>query len=387
MPKIFSRRALAEQMATQLLSPSVLDEGLRSGLFLSGPRRTGKTTFLVNDLIPALQEGGALVIYTDLWSDLSVSPAVLIRTALRKTLEALQSPASGLLARLAQLRGAELGVMGFKFGFKLDHLGQPGGPTLAQVLTEVVDQARTDVLLIVDEVQQAMMSDDGNNTLLALKAARDAINTRPGTPGHFIFIGTGSHRALVGELTTQRTQAFAGAVSLSYPMLDASYVDYLLERMKEDGIRNPPSAPVAFEAFRTLGHRPEEMLKALRLMASRGSLGEDPDRTLPIVAATLRATAADVELAKVEEMGALANAIFDRIASDGDVARGVFSADALAGYARAIGRDVRPDEVQTLLNALVQANLVIRPGHGLYGVSDPFVREIWRERKTLLASG
>jgi hypothetical protein len=31
----------------------VLDEGLRSGLFLSGLRRTGKTTFLVNDLIPA----------------------------------------------------------------------------------------------------------------------------------------------------------------------------------------------------------------------------------------------------------------------------------------------------------------------------------------------
>src|SRR6516164_425488 len=147
MPRIFSRPALAEQMARQLLSPSVLDEGLRSGLFLSGPRRTGKTTFLVSDLIPALRERGALVVYTDLWSDLGVSPAVLIRTALRKTLEALQSPASGLLARLAQLRGAEVAVMGLKFGFKLDHLGQPGGPTLAQVLTEVVDQARTDVLL------------------------------------------------------------------------------------------------------------------------------------------------------------------------------------------------------------------------------------------------
>ena len=50
-------------MASQLLHPGVLDEGLRSGLFLSGLRRTGKTTFLRNDLIPALEQEGALVIY------------------------------------------------------------------------------------------------------------------------------------------------------------------------------------------------------------------------------------------------------------------------------------------------------------------------------------
>ena len=33
----------------------MLDEGLRSDLFLSGLRRTGKTTFLRNDLVPELQ--------------------------------------------------------------------------------------------------------------------------------------------------------------------------------------------------------------------------------------------------------------------------------------------------------------------------------------------
>jgi len=51
-------------MARQLLRPSVLDEGLRSGLFLSGLRRTGKTTFLINDLIPALEEAGACGVRT-----------------------------------------------------------------------------------------------------------------------------------------------------------------------------------------------------------------------------------------------------------------------------------------------------------------------------------
>ncbi len=54
MSSIYRRPELAALMAKQLLNPGILDEGLRSGLFLSGLRRTGKTTFLINDFIPAL---------------------------------------------------------------------------------------------------------------------------------------------------------------------------------------------------------------------------------------------------------------------------------------------------------------------------------------------
>ena len=76
MVSIYRRPELAAQMVRPLLNPGVLDEGLRSGLFLSGLRRTGKTTFLLNDLIPALEEAGALVVYVDLWSDTQTNPAV-----------------------------------------------------------------------------------------------------------------------------------------------------------------------------------------------------------------------------------------------------------------------------------------------------------------------
>ena len=57
----FHRTALAQQMAKQLLQPTFLDLSLRSGLFLSGQRRVGKTTFLAGDLIPELQALGAIV--------------------------------------------------------------------------------------------------------------------------------------------------------------------------------------------------------------------------------------------------------------------------------------------------------------------------------------
>jgi hypothetical protein len=383
MSNIYRRTTLAAEMARQLLNPGVLDEGLRSGLFLSGLRRTGKTTFLVNDLIPALEAAGALVIYVDLWSDTRASPAALVHTALQKTLSELQTPASSLLQKLKRLGGADLGVLGFKFGFKLESLGAKGGPTLAQALTEVVDQAHANVVLIVDEVQHAITSDDGNQMLLALKSARDAINPRPGTPGHFIFIGTGSHRALVSELTARRNQAFAGATSVPYPVLNGDYVTHLLARLAQEGAGPLPSLAVAIQAFETLGNRPEEMLKALRQLLRHLPPGANPDEHLPVIAATLRSTAADMELMKVEQLGRLATAIFERIAATEGDTRGLFSAEAAAEHSQSVGRDVRIEEIQPAVNDLLAANLIMRRGHGMYGVTDPFVQQIWREKKAL----
>jgi len=384
MDEIFHRTELAERMAQQLLSPGVLDEGLRSGLFISGVRRTGKTTFLLADLVPALEAGGALVIYVDLWSNTQANPAALVHTAIRRALSDLQSPAGAVAERLKKLRNAEIAVAGFKFGFKVEAVGSDGGPTLAEAFTQVIDQAKTDIVLIIDEVQQAITSDEGNQMLLALKAARDAINPRPGTPGHFLFIGTGSHRALVSELTARRNQAFAGATSIAYPVLDADYVAHLLARLRAEGMAVQPTQEGATEAFRTLGARPEELLRALRELRALLPPGGDPDAVLRVIAGTLRSTAADLELMKVEQLGALAMAVFERVAAAGGEAKGLYASDALAVYGKTVGREVRADEVQSVLNELMAANIVMRRGHGLYGLTDPFVQAIWTERSALM---
>ncbi len=323
------------------------------------------------------------MIYVDLWSDPQTSPAVLVLGAVKQTLTDLQTPASSILQKLKRVGGADVGAFGFKFGFKLDSVGTEGGTTLAKALAEVVDQAKTNVVLIVDEVQHAITTDEGNQMLLALKAARDAINPRPNTPGRFIVVGTGSHRALVSELTARRNQAFAGATSVPYPTLNEDYVEHLIKRLAQQGAAPLPSLAVAYQAFEMLGKRPEEMLKALRQLSRHLPPGGNPDEHLPVIAATLRSTAADIELLKLEQLGSLATAIFDRIAATEGDARGVFSAEAAADYTKAIGRGVRVEEIQPVVNDLLAANLIMRRGHGLYGVTDPFVQEIWRERKAL----
>jgi hypothetical protein len=383
MGVIYRRPELASTMAQQLLHPTVLDEGLRSGLFLSGLRRTGKTTFLANDLIPALEEAGALVIYVDLWSDIQVNPSELVHRAIRKTLTELQSPVSAILKKLQKMTHAEMAAHGFKFSFTLDRLGEQGGATLAQAFTEVVDQAKTDLVLIVDEVQHALVTEDGARMLFALKAARDAINSRPDTPGHLLFIGTGSHRALVNELVTRRNQAFSGATSVAYPVLDGDFVEYLLKRLADEGAEGSPSPKAATDAFNVLGNRPEELIKALRLLRAQLPPRADPDTYLPVIAATLRSSAASAELLRLDQLGGLATAIFDRIAINDGNTRGLFSAEAAAEYSRVVGREVRVEEIQPAVNELLSANLIMRRAHGVYGITDPFVQDAWLEQKQL----
>ena len=97
MAEVFRRPQLAAELATRLLHPGVLDEGLRSGLFLSGLRRTGKTTFLRTDLVPELEAQGAVVVYVDLWSDTKLSPETLVQAAVKQTLTQLATPSSAAL--------------------------------------------------------------------------------------------------------------------------------------------------------------------------------------------------------------------------------------------------------------------------------------------------
>lgn len=298
MSRIYHRPKLALDIATRLLRPGFLDQGLRSGLFLSSPRRTGKTTFLRQDLTPAMENAGALVVYVDLWSDVSADPRTLIHIALRSAFQGLQN-SSGFMHSGLQRPSSEEG-------------GVPTGATVAQIATEIVDHAKTDLVFIVDEVQHMLASDSGLALLKALKAARDAVNARPNNCGHFIFIGAGSNPAQVAGMVAHDENAFAGATALDHPSLGEDYVQFVLETMQQADLKVMPSLPVASQSFALLGHRPEELLQALRVLQQYGP--HEADRYLPVIAAALQASAADPEINKIRELGTLACAVFDRVA-------------------------------------------------------------------------
>ena len=96
MSGIFHRPKLALDMARLLLRPSSLETRVRSGLFISGPRQTGKSTFLTQDVIPTIEAAGAIVIYVDLWKAAGRTPEAKLIGAVRKKLAELhgQNPQS-----------------------------------------------------------------------------------------------------------------------------------------------------------------------------------------------------------------------------------------------------------------------------------------------------
>lgn len=378
----FHRPQMALEMAEQLLRPKGLQVNIRSGLFLGGLRRIGKTTFLRGDLVPALEGLGAIVVYVDLWSNINAKSTDLLLAEVRRKLAELQTPDSKAVGLLRRVKGVDLGAAGFKFGFSLNDVGKPEGVTLAEAFTELVDRARTDLVVIIDEVQHAMGSDDGNTLLLALKAARDAINTRPDTPGRFLFIGTGSHRARVRELTIKGNQAFNGAISQDFPLLEIDFVEWLLQESALG--KREPSLSVTFESFKRLGRRPEELMKALFALQNMAADGQDPDADLRGITEGIRQSAAVEDLARLDQLGPLAVAVFGHVArSGGNSVKGLFSEATAEEYGKTLGRKVGVEEIQPVTNALLDANLLVRDGHGIYGVSDPFVSEAFLTRQAV----
>ena len=332
---------------------------------------------------------GAVVIYVDLWSQPQANPADLVHAAIRQCLKELQTPGSMMLQQLKRVSSIDAGAAGFKFGFKLTDVGKEGGISLAQAFTELIHQSKTNLVLIVDEVQHALGSADGDNMLHALKAARDAINTRLATPGYFLFVGTGSHRARVQELSLKGNQAFNGAVTHEFPVLGLEFVEYVLQQVKPQLGVMAPSAGVTEAAFKKMGSRPEELMKALNVLRTL-PLGANPDEHLPTIAQSFGAAAADIELQKIEAFGSLAQAVFSRICSIGGNVKGVFTTDALKAYSTQIGRETTTQEVQSVIGLMTSANLLMRVKHGHYGVTNSMVEGAWGPRlktDTLLQPG
>ena len=273
----------------------------------------------------------------------------------------------------------DVGAAGVKFGFQLDSLGAADGVTLAQAFAEVVQKLQVDVVLIVDEVQQTTLSESGINLMHALKAARDRVNADPDMPGHFLFVGTGSHKSLVSDMASRRTQPFAGAVAVDFRVLDRDFVQWQLERVASHDPRVlVPDLDTAVEGFRAMGNRPEELTKALVQLQRVQVVKNEVAGAFRIICQTLANSAGDVEVAAIENFGELGKAIFDRIA--GGRTSGLFGAEALAAYSELTGQPVAARDVQLTADKMIEANLIMRQGHGIYAVSDPFIQKIWTER-------
>jgi hypothetical protein len=246
MPALFKRTDLANDIAAKVLFTSPTSAS-SSGLFLAAPRRTGKSTFLREDLRPQLQSMGALVLYVDLWENRRTDPGDAIVGAIRSEL----AKHDGVLRRLAKTSGlSKVSVAGTSFS--LDQLGLEKGISLSAALSALSDDAAKPIVLIIDEAQHAITTDGGSNALFALKAARDELNS---SRHHGLrVVATGSNQDKLAMLRNSKDQAFFGAPLVKFPSLGRDYVAWFCQHAD---LGAPLVAETVFELFDKAAFRPE----------------------------------------------------------------------------------------------------------------------------------
>ena len=150
MGAVFHRTAMAMDFARKILLDAPASS-TSSGLFLAAPRRTGKSTFLREDLRPELEAQGALVIYTDLWENRKADPGHVIAAAVRQEMNKHE----GVIARLAKAAGVDrVNVGGLSFALEKTGLNQ--GISLVAAFSALSDEARKMIVVIIDEAQHAI---------------------------------------------------------------------------------------------------------------------------------------------------------------------------------------------------------------------------------------
>jgi uncharacterized protein len=261
---------------------ALLTQGPAKALALFGPRRTGKTEFLLKDLGPFAESRGHRVVYISFWQA-PLSPVAVMLHALdlaRRRLSFTERVRSGLVNLPAKL---ELSLPGAPVKASID-LSSLRGPASSDLLLHLDDRlgaiakTKKPTLLLLDEFQELGLSADHAPLVAALRTSLDKRRDS------LAAIFTGSSREGLQTMFSSRQAAFFQfATPLDLPRLDERFVDHLLSAFKQATTRQLPRDAM-IDAFAQLHHNPAyfrwliETLMARRDMSVAAALDDLKER-------------------------------------------------------------------------------------------------------------
>jgi hypothetical protein len=372
--RFFPRPDLARRMVAAITTQAV-GSASSSGLFLSAPRRTGKSTFVREDLRPALQATGATVMYVDLWANRKADPGTVIVDAVRTELATHE----GLVQRLAKSAGMDKVSVG-GVSFSLDRVGLGKEISLSAALAALSDETGKVIVLLVDEAQHAITTDGGYDALFALKAARDELNS---SRHHGLrIVATGSNRDKLAMLRNSKDQAFFGAPLVEFPLLGLDYVEWFCRGVD---LLAPLDPQRVVRLFEDAGHQPEILGAAADRLRLDFALTarETPEAFERAVAEQIEAADAQT-LRIVQALTPLQSAVLRVLAAQG-TGYAPFDARTMAVYRRVLAQvapdeDVRPEtsNVQQALSALQDKSLIWKEKRGVYALEEAATASVMR---------
>lgn len=373
---LYHRPALAARLSKLIMQVAV-GSAASSGVFLAAPRRTGKSTFAREDLRPALEAAGAIVLYADLWKDLTKDPGLVIVEAVREAIGRNE----GFITRLAKSSGMEKVSVG-GLNFSLDKVGLGKDIDLTTALAALSDESKKIIVLMIDEAQHAITTDEGVAALFALKAARDELNS---SKHHGLrIVCTGSNRDKLAMLRNSKDQAFFGASMVQFPTLDKDFIDWFCANLDLPHALDPADV---FQLFQESGYRPELLGAAADEI--RFDFTSDPE-TIPARFTVLVRAQADelnANLKKViHSLTPIQSAVIRVMSAKGDN-YAPFESPTMELYAKAMKKagiaktDIKVEVpgVQQALIALQEKKLVWKASRGVYAVDEQVIVDLLRD--------
>jgi len=372
MKNFFHRQRLAADMADKILQTAP-GSASSSGLFLAAPRRTGKSTFLREDLRPQLEAQGALVLYADLWENRKADPGAVIIAAVRAAL----AQHEGVVARLARASGMDKVSVG-GLSFSLERIGLASGVSLSSALAALSDETGQMIVLVIDEAQHAITTESGADALFALKAARDELNS---SRHHGLrVVATGSNQDKLAMLRNSKEQAFFGAPLVKFPALGKDYIEWFCQQVQ---LPAALSVEAVHALFVRASFRPEMLGAAADALRFDFELQPDdvPARFAQAVQEQIEASNAE-QLRVIHSLTPLQSAVLRVLASKG-AQYAPFENETILAYHRLLETlapqsTVKADvpNVQQALAALQEKALVWRASRGVYALEEASLREL-----------
>jgi hypothetical protein len=373
-PELFHRPELAERIAGQVLTIAV-GSAASSGVFLAAPWRTGKSTFVREDLRPAFEQAGALVVYADLWANPTADPGEVIVAAIRAALAAKD----GVVMRLAKASGLSKIAVGGAVNFDLDRVGLGKDVSLTDALVVLSDEIKQVIVLIIDEAQHAITTDAGIAALFALKAARDELNS---THHHGLrVVCTGSNRDKLAMLRNSKDQAFYGAPMVNFPMLGKDFIEWFCHKAALSFSLSPEKV---WPLFAEAGYRPELLGSAADTLRFNFEAGADtgPD----LFENAVRQLAIEINQVQRKAIHSLTpiQQVVLRVMAAARGNYAPFEAATMALYRKGLqlaggaGEEARVDVpgVQQALLALQEKKLIWKAARGVYAIEEPAITDI-----------
>ena len=247
----FNRSKLARQFAVRLIQHE------RIAMF--GPRQTGKTTLLREEVLPAVEKAGLLPIYIECWAD-KANPLLSINYALKKAFDALTLTPGKRAQRLAKTPVRKLGALGLSIEVgELAERQIPDNPYLAldALLTSLLEATDKDWVLVFDEFQAIAQAKDSDAIAAALRSALTQASSRVGV----VFSGSSQH-LLLEMFSRAKTPLYNFANTEPYPLLKEDFIGHVAKKYAEATQRDFNHA-VALEVLESVGHQPAPFLNAV----------------------------------------------------------------------------------------------------------------------------